>query len=100
MIMPTLGNVKDQAYFGIYDGHGKDGHHCARYARDHVSQFIPLTSLCLLKLFCIQLAKNIVDKLERIPAATVNTKTIKTALTMAHLSTNEAVSLHIFNLIS
>lgn len=36
IICPQLGTSKDQAYFAIYDGHGKDGHHCARYARDHV----------------------------------------------------------------
>lgn len=36
LILPTLGNVQDQAFFGVFDGHGKDGHHCSRYARDHV----------------------------------------------------------------
>lgn len=27
---------ENQAFFAIFDGHGKDGHHCARFARDHV----------------------------------------------------------------
>lgn len=37
-IHPTFGNAADQqAFFGIFDGHGKDGHYCARFARDYVS---------------------------------------------------------------
>lgn len=36
-IIPVFGNPDDrQAYFGIYDGHGKDGHLCARFARENV----------------------------------------------------------------
>ena len=35
--MPRLENLEDHAFFGVYDGHGKEGHLCARYVRDHVS---------------------------------------------------------------
>lgn len=35
-IVRQLGHVKDQSFFSVFDGHGKDGHDCARYARDHV----------------------------------------------------------------
>ncbi len=27
----------EQAFFAIFDGHGKDGHSCAQYAKDYVS---------------------------------------------------------------
>ena len=27
----------DMAFFAVYDGHGKDGHLCARFARDNVN---------------------------------------------------------------
>ena len=26
----------NQAFFGVFDGHGKEGHHCARFVRDNV----------------------------------------------------------------
>ena len=28
--------VKDCAFFGVFDGHGKTGDHCAHFARDHI----------------------------------------------------------------
>ena len=37
VVIPSYGSLKDQAFFAIFDGHGKDGHHCAKYARDHVN---------------------------------------------------------------
>jgi hypothetical protein len=41
LISPSFGATADQqAFFAIFDGHGKDGHHCARFARDHVSDFL------------------------------------------------------------
>jgi serine/threonine protein phosphatase PrpC len=36
-ILPKLSNQSDQALFGVFDGHGKEGHFCSRYARDKVS---------------------------------------------------------------
>jgi serine/threonine protein phosphatase PrpC len=27
-----------QSFFGVFDGHGKDGHLCARFVRDKVAQ--------------------------------------------------------------
>lgn len=36
-VLPIFGNVKDEAFFGVYDGHGHDGHLVARYASDNVS---------------------------------------------------------------
>jgi hypothetical protein len=35
-ILPKLENVKDGAFFGVFDGHGKEGHLCARYAKSKV----------------------------------------------------------------
>lgn len=37
IVLPDFGSGSErQAFFGIFDGHGKDGHHCARFARDNV----------------------------------------------------------------
>ena len=36
IVLPQLGEFKDISFFGVFDGHGKDGHLCSRYARDHV----------------------------------------------------------------
>lgn len=73
LIVPSFGRTVDQqAFFGVFDGHGRDGHHCARYARDH-------------------LGKNILDKFDRIPVGSMNSKTIKQALNVSHYLTNEAV---------
>jgi serine/threonine protein phosphatase PrpC len=37
-VSPSFGPTSEnQAFFAVFDGHGKEGHHCARYARDHVS---------------------------------------------------------------
>ena len=47
-IIPVFGNPDDnQAYFAVYDGHGKDGHLCARYTRDYVSHLISFLSIHL-----------------------------------------------------
>ena len=37
-VLPHLGKPGgfEQAFFGVYDGHGRDGHQCARYVRDKV----------------------------------------------------------------
>lgn len=38
ILLPQFGADKEsQAFFGVFDGHGKDGHYCARFARDNVS---------------------------------------------------------------
>ena len=40
-VHPSFGKVtngNEQAFFGVFDGHGRDGHHCARYARDRVRE--------------------------------------------------------------
>jgi hypothetical protein len=34
-ILPEL--AANRAFFAVYDGHGRDGHDCAYYCRDHVS---------------------------------------------------------------
>eukprot|EP01039_Chlorochromonas_danica_P011259 gene11259-12558_t len=73
LIVPSFGRAVDQqAFFSVFDGHGRDGHHCARYARDH-------------------LGKNILDKFDRIPVGSMNSKTIKQALNVSHYLTNEAM---------
>ena len=28
-----------RAFYGVYDGHGRDGHLCSRFVRDHVSSY-------------------------------------------------------------
>ena len=38
VVIPSFGSLKDQALFAVFDGHGKDGHQCAKYARDHVRE--------------------------------------------------------------
>lgn len=35
-VIPEFG-TSDHAFFAVYDGHGKDGHSCARFVRDTVS---------------------------------------------------------------
>ncbi len=35
-VITNFGGASDQAFFAVYDGHGKDGHLCARFARDQV----------------------------------------------------------------
>lgn len=35
-VLPNFGNDPNWRFFAVYDGHGKDGHLCARFARDHV----------------------------------------------------------------
>eukprot|EP01031_Cornospumella_fuschlensis_P035742 gene35742-43354_t len=69
-IVPNFGNSDQQAFFAVYDGHGKDGHYCARYARDHLSRVIH-------------------EKMEKIPAGSVSSKTIKQAISVAHYLVNE-----------
>jgi serine/threonine protein phosphatase PrpC len=32
----NFGEGGEDLLFGVYDGHGKDGHLCARFVRDHV----------------------------------------------------------------
>ena len=48
-VLPHLGSIgsHDQCFFGIYDGHGRDGHHCARYARDKVRRLLCYIDDCL-----------------------------------------------------
>ncbi len=49
LISPSFGATSEQqAFFAVFDGHGKDGHHCARFARDHVSD-TPHHTLTLLR---------------------------------------------------
>ena len=36
-ILPELG--PNRAFFAVYDGHGRDGHDCAYYCRDHVIRY-------------------------------------------------------------
>jgi hypothetical protein len=43
----------DQAFFGIFDGHGRDGNYCARYARDYVRlNFVYLDEGCSYRTVC------------------------------------------------
>lgn len=76
--IPDFGRTvsgSQMSYFGIYDGHGKDGHHCARFARDRLH---------------VEIAKKM-DKLEQLPANTSEAKLfqeIRHCLELAHLSTN------------
>eukprot|EP01041_Mallomonas_annulata_P000526 gene526-1002_t len=39
-IIPHLGNVKEQPFFAIYDGHGTCGHECSRFARDNLHEIL------------------------------------------------------------
>lgn len=44
LAIPQLGEFKDISFFAVFDGHGKDGHLCSRYARDHVLNSPPSRS--------------------------------------------------------
>jgi serine/threonine protein phosphatase PrpC/CRP-like cAMP-binding protein len=73
VVIPQFGADKEnQAFFGVFDGHGKDGHYCARYARDN-------------------LPRAIADKFAKIPSGNFNSKSIKQALSIAHNTTNDAM---------
>ena len=64
-----------RSFFAVFDGHGKDGHFCARFARDVLHA---------------ELSKKL-GKLEQLPANTTDTKyfqELKHSLELAHLSTN------------
>lgn len=72
-IEPTFGDLDDQqAFFAVYDGHGKDGHHCARFASDNLPQMV-------------------LNKLKKIQNNSASPKAIKEALNLAHYTTNEAM---------
>ena len=36
-VVPQFGGDSKRSFFGIYDGHGKEGHSCAWFVRDNVS---------------------------------------------------------------
>jgi serine/threonine protein phosphatase PrpC len=36
-VEPVFASNPDQAFFAVFDGHGKEGHHCAQFAKKHVS---------------------------------------------------------------
>ncbi len=42
-IVPQLNN--NSAFFAVYDGHGKDGHDCAYFCRDHVIRLLSIFML-------------------------------------------------------
>lgn len=102
-MLPNFGKsgTTDQAFMGVFDGHGRDGHHCARYVRDNVrnrASFVFLTlSTGTVTHDChvpVQLPNNILDSIERISAPSVKSADIKSALREAHLLTNEKVRSH------
>eukprot|EP01036_Dinobryon_divergens_P032546 gene32546-42159_t len=71
VVIPSFGSLKDQAFFAVFDGHGKDGHQCAKYARDHLPRVILET----------------LDK--AINNSTATLKNPKQALTVAHFIVND-----------
>jgi len=75
-VLPKFGPQQDMCFFGVYDGHGRDGHLCARFARD----VLPIKLLARL------------EAVERLPPNTssqVFSVEMKKALTYAHLETND-----------
>jgi serine/threonine protein phosphatase PrpC len=38
--LPADDEPNEDMFFGVYDGHGKDGHQCARFASERVSMRI------------------------------------------------------------
>lgn len=56
--------------FGVFDGHGKDGHLCSTFVRDN-------------------LPDSIKKRIDKIPPQSSTSKSIKQALTLAHLEVNE-----------
>eukprot|EP00600_Ochromonadales_sp_CCMP1393_P006191 CAMPEP_0174958214 /NCGR_PEP_ID=MMETSP0004_2-20121128/2501_1 /TAXON_ID=420556 /ORGANISM="Ochromonas sp., Strain CCMP1393" /LENGTH=1206 /DNA_ID=CAMNT_0016206405 /DNA_START=132 /DNA_END=3749 /DNA_ORIENTATION=- len=74
-VSPNFGSsgVGEQALFCVFDGHGRDGHFCARYARDH-------------------LPVQLLSALERVTAApSMKSAAVKEALIAAHVRTNSAM---------
>ncbi|KAJ1419877.1 phosphatase 2C-like domain-containing protein [Ochromonadaceae sp. CCMP2298] len=70
---PVFGNHgANQAFFGVFDGHGKDGHQCARFAEANLS-------------------REILAALDRLSStgATTAAAVVMQALVAAHLRTNE-----------
>lgn len=52
--MPVFGNPADQqAFFAIFDGHGRDGHYCSRFAKDNVIDSFCLLSIHILLIFIL-----------------------------------------------
>eukprot|EP01035_Chromulina_nebulosa_P017471 gene17471-23023_t len=66
-ILPNYGNTS-QAFFAVYDGHGKEGHLCSQFTRDYLPQNI------------LNRLDKVIDKSE---------KSTKQALTVAHFTTND-----------
>lgn len=52
-IQPKDEQPATAAFFGVFDGHGKDGHLCSRFVKKRVSIVIYYFSIC----FCIHLQK-------------------------------------------
>ena len=46
-VIPSFGrnSAIDELFLGVFDGHGRDGHLCARYVRDNVSIILQLLLL-------------------------------------------------------
>jgi serine/threonine protein phosphatase PrpC/CRP-like cAMP-binding protein len=69
-------NQRKDAFFGVFDGHGKDGDGCAIYARDHIVEQLE-TALCM----TIKAKKS----------CELNKDEIQAALLHAHVETNKGL---------
>ena len=95
-VLPHLGKPggSEQAFFGVYDGHGRDGHQCARYVRDKV-RFLFILYYALNcrndrnSPFPFQLSNQILETLERTPNGSLTSADIKKALMDSHIRVNE-----------
>lgn len=73
-IKSNKGKVKMDSLFGVFDGHGKDGHHCAQFTRHH----LPLQT------------KMAMDKMRaKSQSNELNREQIHNALLRAHVETNK-----------
>lgn len=68
LVEPMFGKTQDQALFAVLDGHGKDGHDCATFARNHLEKLLE-------------------DKLSR----AASSHGVKESLKSAHVVANESL---------
>jgi serine/threonine protein phosphatase PrpC/CRP-like cAMP-binding protein len=71
--LPKFGDQGDMSFFGIFDGHGKDGHLCARFA----SKVLPM------------ILSESISKFENVARSVASVSQIRQMLTLSHIQTNQ-----------
>ena len=71
--LPRFGEQGNMSFFGIFDGHGKDGHLCARFA----SKVLPM------------LLSDSISKFENVAHCSASVSQIRQMITLSHIQTNQ-----------